>query len=114
MKALSVKQPFANMICSGEKTVEQRTWQTSHRGDLIIVSSQKPAINPAGQTICIVDLVDCVKFTQGHVYDAKCEYIDGAFAWLLADIRPVRNVGISGSLGLYEVHDSVIEKIIKG
>ena len=34
MKALSVHQPFAGLIASGEKTIETRRWPTSYRGDL--------------------------------------------------------------------------------
>jgi len=39
MKALSVKQPWANKIASGEKTIEVRTWYTHYRGPLLIVLS---------------------------------------------------------------------------
>lgn len=30
MKALPVKQPWANMIATGEKTIETRTWPTDY------------------------------------------------------------------------------------
>lgn len=42
MKALSLKQPWANAIAKGFKTIETRTWETSFRGDLLICSSLKP------------------------------------------------------------------------
>ena len=32
MKALSVPQPWAEVIARGEKTIEVRTWSTKHRG----------------------------------------------------------------------------------
>jgi len=38
-KALSVKQPYAALICAGIKTVENRTWKTSYRGGLLIHAS---------------------------------------------------------------------------
>ena len=43
MRALSVKQPWASLIASGQKTIETRTWRTDYRGDLLIVSSRQPA-----------------------------------------------------------------------
>jgi hypothetical protein len=42
MKAISIKQPWAQLIARGEKTIELRTWATNHRGPLLIVSSLAP------------------------------------------------------------------------
>jgi hypothetical protein len=39
MKTLSVKQPYATLICAGVKKVENRTWQTDYRGKLLIHAS---------------------------------------------------------------------------
>ena len=39
MKTLSVHQPYATLICSGVKTVENRTWVTNHRGKILIHAS---------------------------------------------------------------------------
>jgi len=36
MKALSIAQPWAELIASGKKTVETRSWQTSYRGPIAI------------------------------------------------------------------------------
>ena len=41
MKAIVIKQPFANLILQHEKTIELRTFNTSHRGDLLIVAAKK-------------------------------------------------------------------------
>ena len=32
MKALSIRQPWAELILQGRKTIELRTWKTSYRG----------------------------------------------------------------------------------
>ena len=42
MKALSVKQPWASLICKGIKDIENRTWSTKYRGRILIHSSQRP------------------------------------------------------------------------
>jgi len=39
VKTLSVKQPFASLICHGIKTVENRTWKTDYRGKILIHAS---------------------------------------------------------------------------
>ena len=36
MKTLSVRQPYATLICAGVKAVENRTWKTPYRGRLLI------------------------------------------------------------------------------
>jgi hypothetical protein len=39
MKTLSIKQPFATLVCAGVKKVENRTWKTDYRGRLLIHAS---------------------------------------------------------------------------
>jgi len=36
MKALTISQPYASLIASGEKWVENRSWPTGYRGPLAI------------------------------------------------------------------------------
>ena len=36
MKALTVKQPYASLICCGLKNVENRSWTTKYRGTILI------------------------------------------------------------------------------
>lgn len=65
MKAISVKQPWANLIASGVKTIETRWWYTRYRGWLLIVSSKQPRIAPAGCAVARARLVDCRR-RSGH------------------------------------------------
>lgn len=41
MKALSLHQPWASLIAMGVKTIETRSWSTSHRGLLAIHAAKK-------------------------------------------------------------------------
>lgn len=41
-KAISIKQPWAYLICAGIKDVENRTWATKYRGRVYIHASAKP------------------------------------------------------------------------
>lgn len=103
MKALSVKQPWANMIASGAKTIETRTWATAYRGELLIVSSKSPRIEPAGYALAIVRLVDCRPMTIRDELAAACQIYPEAHSWVLKDIRPIDPFPVKGSLGIYEV-----------
>ena len=43
MKVLSIKQPWAWLICVGCKTIENRTWARKYRGPVLIHASKTPA-----------------------------------------------------------------------
>jgi hypothetical protein len=103
MKALSVKQPWANMIANGEKTIETRTWATDYRGDLLVVSSRKPPIEPAGFAVALVRVVGCRRMTKADETAARCEIYPGAYAWILADVTRVKPFPARGQLGIFEV-----------
>lgn len=103
MMALSIKQPWANLIASGKKTIETRVWETDYRGPLLIVSSKTPAIAPAGCALAIAELIDCRPMTKRDEVAAQCEIYPNAFAWVLTDIRPITPFPVKGRLGLYEV-----------
>jgi predicted transcriptional regulator len=40
MKCLSLKQPFAELLVSGKKTIELRKWNTKYRGKFLIHASK--------------------------------------------------------------------------
>ena len=40
MKCLSLKQPYAELLVSGKKTIELRNWNTSFRGKFLIHASK--------------------------------------------------------------------------
>ena len=40
MKCLSLKQPYAYLLASGEKTIEIRRWNTRYRGEFLIHASK--------------------------------------------------------------------------
>jgi len=103
MMALSIKQPWANLIASGKKTIETRLWDTEYRGPLLIVSSKTPSIAPAGCALAVAELIDCRPMTKRDEAAAHCEIYPKAFAWVLTNIRPITPFPVKGRLGLYEV-----------
>lgn len=103
MKALSIKQPWANMICSGEKTIETRLWHTPYRGELLIVSSKRPSIQPNGYALAVARLVDCRPMQLDDEAAACCDLYDGAYSWVLSGVQPIKLIPVRGQLGLYDV-----------
>lgn len=105
MKTLSVKQPWASMIARGEKTIETRTWRTFYRGPLLIVASKKPIIEglPIGVAVCRCELVNVRPMKKDDEAAACCEFYDGAYAWVLGDIKPTCHFPVRGKPGLYDV-----------
>lgn len=103
LKALSVRQPWANMIASGTKTIETRKWPTDYRGPLLIVSTKLPDIQPAGFAVAITNLVDCRRMARADEAAAGCPVYPGAFAWVLRGTQRVEPFPVRGQLGLYEV-----------
>jgi activating signal cointegrator 1 len=44
MKAITLWQPWASLVALGVKTIETRSWQTSHRGPLAIHAAAKKPV----------------------------------------------------------------------
>lgn len=103
MKAISLRQPWANMIARGQKTIETRKWSTRYRGPLLIVSSKEPAIEPVGMAVALVRLVDIRRMVKTDETAACCPLYPGAFAWIIEDIKRVKPFPVKGHLGIYEV-----------
>jgi hypothetical protein len=107
MKAISIKQPHASRIASGEKTIELRTWTTTYRGPLLVCVSAKPKLDnlPVGVAICAVNLSGIRRATKEDSA-AACFSVDPRrhFAWILSDAKLLEFVlPVKGRLGLYDV-----------
>lgn len=102
-KAISLKQPWANLVASAKKTIETRKWSTKYRGDLVICSSQKPKIDPAGYALCIVELYNVRPMTKGDEKKACVKVYPGAYSWFLRNLRPIKPFPVKGKLGIYNL-----------
>jgi len=110
MKAISLHQPWANMIAEGVKTIETRRWRTSYRGELLICSTRKRVTDHAGQyckplgcAIALVNLIDCRPMTTADEAQAGCECYEDAYAWVLENIRRIVPFLVRGRHRLYEI-----------
>lgn len=93
MKAITILQPFATLIASGEKHFETRSWKTDYRGPLLIHAGkgtqymslcddepfysvlEKYGYNknnlPLGKIIAKVNLKNCSQITTPGILDIK-------------------------------------------
>ena len=112
MKALSIKQPWATMIATGEKTIETRTWSTKYRGRLLICSGKTPVAQILrvttpdmllGMGLCTVNLVNVRPYLESDCTASCCDYCPNAYAWVLEDIRPLQPFPVKGMLRIFDV-----------
>ena len=92
MKALSIRQPWAELILSGRKTYELRM----------------PL--PTGAIVGLIDVVDCVPFDLHIAEELRAAGIyfrkwpEARYAWVLANPRRLpRPVPYKGMLGLFSI-----------
>lgn len=106
MMVMSVKQPWAELIARGEKTIEIRTHEILHRGPLLIVSMKRPNVWVTGCAIAVVNLVDCRPMVMADEEAALDEWFPGANAWVLKDPRRTEPVPFMSRFGVYTVRVS--------
>lgn len=116
MKALSIRQPWAELIMLGIKDVENRSWATEHRGSLVIHAARALDVSKEelsefgdeygfdpnklvyGALIGSVEVVDCtMKVTSDWHYQ-------GQYGWYLKNPKRLSEpVPMKGKLGLFSV-----------
>lgn len=122
MKALSIKQPFAGLIATGQKTLETRTQKCHHRGDLLICASKAVAdhgwiadvnleleeIHLFGMAICAVQITGCRPMIPEDETAACCGYRNDLYVYELSNVRKIKPFHVKGQLGLFNVSESLI------
>jgi hypothetical protein len=124
MKALTLWEPWASLIASGDKLIETRSWETKYRGKLLITAAARKLdegdkiearnllksigytdgdsfkIN-LGKVVALCDLDDCMCMSQNFI-DAQIEkerlvgnWQLGRYAWILKDVVDLRDKAIS-------------------
>jgi hypothetical protein len=124
MKALSLKQPWAWLVCKGYKDIENRDWTRKFRGRIYIHASLKEdhrpigllpiekwilerltpvqrdeyhqALKPRGAVIGEVDIIDCVDRSSSPWYL-------GRYGFILANpVLYEKPIPCKGKLGFFE------------
>ncbi len=121
MKALSLKQPWAELVVSGRKTLEIRTWRTKFRGEFFIHASH--SIDKEGMvkfgfqnlpTGCIVgkaELVDVKEYQTKKEFDADISlhqvrlsnWDKKRYGFILANVQRIEPKPAKGQLNFFEV-----------
>lgn len=113
---LTIRQPWADLILCGIKDVENRSWPTSFRGQLLIHTAKRveweavdylmhehgfvfpEAYRPrTGAILGTVELTDCVS-------EHNSPFFNGPYGFVLSKPRLFRNpVDYRGQLGIFKV-----------
>jgi len=127
LTVLSVRQPWASLLLSGEDWCENRSWDTDHRGPLWIHASTKVdtdeceryGIDPeklvTGAILGQVNVQDVIPIeelperllalAQEHDLDADVgpEFIVGEYCWIVTNPKTlVRPIPVKGKLNLWK------------
>ena len=130
MKAITVSQPFASLIASGEKWVENRRWHCGYRGPLAIHAGKgKQYMNarelqdyPTGCIVAIADMIACINLEasrggkQRHEVEKMAqqgvtlesllahEHAEGPYCFVLSNVRKLTEpIDCRGAQGLWDV-----------
>ena len=95
MKAITVKQPFAQLICEGIKDIENRTWKTNLRERVLIHTSAKPNTFPLDMVFTQMQLDEMLKHNTmlywcGHK-EFGAKYYDSAIIGSVEIVDCVKN-----------------------
>ena len=130
MKVLSIKEPYATLICNGKKLIETRSWKTNYRGELYIHASSAKIVKRYltnqyvlnisknlkmnyGNIICKAKLADCIYMDQGFIDSIKKDqkeyylgqYELGRYAWVLKNVELIEPIPAKGKLNIWNYND---------
>lgn len=111
MNAISIKQPWASLIISGQKPVENRTWRPPPGiigMPLLIHASKRPDRHATVQvptgTMPLGFVIGSVIVTGWeHARERKDVWSTGPICWLLRDPRPCEPFPATGQLGIFTI-----------
>lgn len=113
MKALSIKQPFAELILQGRKKIELRKWNTKFRGEFLIHASKIPVKEamkkfgfsqlPVGCIIGKAKLINIKKYENNEQFkeDSDLHLASeewGNYGFVLSDIKRIKSIQFKGNL----------------
>lgn len=117
MKALSFKQPFAELILQGKKKIEIRKWKTKFRGEFLIHASKIPDKEsmkkfgfkelPCGFILGKVTLVDVKEYKNKNEMEKDKSLHLASWKWgnkafFLKNPKRIKPIPAKGSLGFWE------------
>ena len=122
MKVLSLKQPFAELVVSGNKTIELRKWNTSFRGKFLVHASKIPDRKSMkkfgfselqyGFIIGEAELVDVKHYLnqEEHQKDKQKHLADstwGNYGFVLKNAKRIKPIPVKGKLNFWEYKNEI-------
>jgi len=119
--AISIRQPWVELILQGYKTIEVRSWATQHRGELWLHAGLRPDRRALerfnlsaselsfGALVGRCDIYDCIEFNEEAWHSLRNQHLnDGQFirplyAWLLRNPIRIAPKVLKGRLGLMKI-----------
>ncbi|HDZ60325.1 MAG TPA: ASCH domain-containing protein [Candidatus Pacearchaeota archaeon] len=118
MKALSLKQPWAELILQGRKKIELRKWNTHFRGKFLIHASKNPDESamkkfgfdnlPYGFIVGEAELTDVIDYKEDREQFKKDKDLHLAtedwweFGFILMNPKRIDKIPYRGNLGFWE------------
>lgn len=121
MKALSLKQPWAELVVSGRKTVELRNWNTNFRGEFLVHASKVPSQDamkrfgfdtlPTGCIVGKATLVSVKTYPNKAAFEEDATkhfatpgwYDEKAKGFILTNAERIEPRPLKGKLNFFEV-----------
>lgn len=118
IKAISIRQPWAWLILNAGKDVENRTWGTKFRGEVLIhtgktqdkdgyrfaddmgIDIPREEIRTGG-FVGKMKIVDCVE-------DMDSDWFFGPYGFVVEDAEPIEFVEYPGQLGFFNVKPELV------
>jgi len=120
MKALSIKQPWAELILQGKKKIEIRKWDTKFRGRFLIHASKVPdeaamkefgfSDLPLGCIVGEAELADVIHYNNDEEFanDKNLHFASpgwGNYGFVLKNVKRIKPVKARGNLGFWEYEE---------
>jgi len=104
MKAISIKQPWVDLILSGRKTIETRFWKTNLLGDYLICCSKYPESPLSGKAVAVITFTKIRKMLPEDEAKSCVLYSNKLYAWEIENVRLIKPFSVIGKPGIFQVH----------
>ena len=120
MKALSLKQPWAELILQGKKTIELRKWSTKFRGEFYIHASKNydkkqlerfglkdlitGAIIGKAELIEVKEYSNEDEFLKDSGKHLATEFKFGKYGFILKNVKRIKSIPCKGQLNFFNVN----------
>jgi len=123
MRALSIRAPWAWAIIHGGKNIENRSWQTHHRGPLLIHAGKafsktefdevagylrEDGIEPPKLADLLRGGIVGQVEVAGIVTKHKSPWFGGPYGWVLKKPQPLPFIPYRGQQGLFRVDPKLL------